>query len=89
MVGDSFTSDADEYELAGLAMEVPEDAHANYTYVFTHFRDDGKEEIAKLLVYKNYPYVTLTGITMVTPLTWDISNEEMEISTASLAHKSK
>lgn len=57
-------------------LKLPKDAEVSYNYKFITRREDGKENTIDFFVYKNYPYITLRGIPIITPMTWQISEEE-------------
>ena len=56
--------------------KLPDDAEISYEYKFITKRKDGNQIVIDFLVYENYPYVTMKGIPFVTPMTWEVSEEE-------------
>ncbi|MEL3899039.1 MAG: hypothetical protein P1P67_00680, partial [Treponema phagedenis] len=47
-----------------------------FKYVFTHKRNNGQKTSVNFFVYENYPYITLDGIPVITPLTWELSADD-------------
>lgn len=62
----------DDFSLVTL----PNDAEIIYEYKFITSREDGKETKVYFDIYDNYPYITLKGIPIISPLTWKLSDEE-------------
>ncbi|MDO4719046.1 MAG: hypothetical protein Q4A78_00145 [Peptostreptococcaceae bacterium] len=75
------TEKMDEQNYKDYYQELPEDAKILYRYVITTKRKKTQTQVSKisLYVYENYPYITLTGVPIVTPLTWELSEKELEL----------
>lgn len=58
--------------------KVPDDAEVSYKYEFETKSKDGRNKVYKVdfYVYSNYPYITLDGIPIVSPLTWELSKKQ-------------
>lgn len=75
LVGNS-TENIDEDNSTILYRDLPKDAKISFKYVFTHKRNNGQKTSVNFFVYENYPYITLGGIPVITPLTWELSADD-------------
>ena len=62
-----------------LYKEIPDDAKISFRYSFTHTRQTGKKTTVDFSVYENYPYITLKGLPVIAPLTWELSETDNKI----------
>ncbi len=75
LIGNS-VENLDEENVMKIFEGVPKDAVISYRYKFSHEREDGKISTVNFDVYENYRYITLKGIPIISPLTWELSEED-------------
>ncbi len=59
-----------------LYKTIPDDAIVSYKYAMKHKKNNGDEDTVYFYVYKNYPYITLKGVSFIPSLTWELSAED-------------
>lgn len=87
LIGNSVENMDEDNVMSTLYKSVPKDAELSFKYVFTHTKDNGKQTTVDFYVYKNYPYLTLKGIPVISPLTWELSEEDNNILQKPLEYK--
>ncbi len=78
LIGNS-VENIDDENASTLYKSVPKDAVISYRYTMIHKKQNNDEDKVDFYVYENYPYITLKGIPVITPLTWELSEKDNEM----------
>ncbi len=78
LIGNS-VENIDNENASTLYKSVPKDAVISYRYTMIHKKQNNDEDKVDFCVYENYPYITLKGIPIITPLTWELSEKDNEL----------
>ena len=58
--------------------EIPDDAIKSYHLIFTSKGKGNETTKIDFYIYENYPYITMEGLPMITPFTWQLSKEDLK-----------
>ncbi|MEL5721751.1 MAG: hypothetical protein P1P59_11615, partial [Treponemataceae bacterium] len=89
LVGKSVENMDEDNIMSTLFHGVPKDAKISFKYAFTHTKNNGQKTTVNFFVYENYPYITLKGIPIISPLTWELSEKDNSFLQNPIEHKNK